>query len=345
MNTSFTRSDYRLLSNNYIADVFYFIPKRKLYTPFVFISQLYFLIINFNKYDVYLSQFAGYHSFLPNLFSKIRKVPAIMILGGTDCVSFPSIKYGNFNRSLLAIFTRLSFKLASAALPVHKSLEYSKYTYTKDDYQFQGYKYFMKDLKITNYEVYNGYDSNLIQPIKNLNRIPNSFLTVTQSVKKPVYYRKGIDLFIQLAISRPQYKFTIVGVDTTFPDINAPQNLELCPPVKYEELINIYSRHEFYLQNSICEGFPNALCEAMLCNCIPIGSDVAGIPDIIGETGFLLKERNINMLLDLVDKAVVCNKVQLGADARFRIKLNFPIEKREKKLVQVIQSELRKKNN
>ena len=35
--------------------------------------------------------------FLPILFSKIFFKKSIVVAGGTDCVSFPSIGYGNFS--------------------------------------------------------------------------------------------------------------------------------------------------------------------------------------------------------------------------------------------------------
>jgi glycosyltransferase involved in cell wall biosynthesis len=66
--------------------------------------------------------------------------------------------------------------------------------------------------------------------------------------------------------------------------------------IEYHKLVELYNRHEFYLQLSVAEGFPNTLCEAMLCGCIPIGSNVFSIPKIIGDTGFVLKHRNMDEL-------------------------------------------------
>jgi glycosyltransferase involved in cell wall biosynthesis len=34
------------------------------------------------------------------------------------------------------------------------------------------------------------------------------------------------------------------------------------------------------------EGLPNALCEAMLCGCVPVGTKRNGIPTAIGDCGF-----------------------------------------------------------
>ena len=40
------------------------------------------------------------------------------------------------------------------------------------------------------------------------------------------------------------------------------------------------------------EGLPNSLCEAMLCECIPIGSEYFGIPYAIGDTGLTFSHSN-----------------------------------------------------
>jgi glycosyltransferase involved in cell wall biosynthesis len=47
-----------------------------------------------------------------------------------------------------------------------------------------------------------------------------------------------------------------------------------------------------YAQFSITEGLPNVVCEAMLAGCIPVGSNVGGIPELIETTGILINERS-----------------------------------------------------
>ena len=66
----------------------------------------------------------------------------------------------------------------------------------------------------------------------------------------------------------------------------------LIPKITQRELINYFSMSRFYLQLSFSEGFGNALCEAMLCECVPIGSNVGAIPFIINDTGFILKKKD-----------------------------------------------------
>jgi len=83
------------------------------------------------------------------------------------------------------------------------------------------------------------------------------------------------------------------------------------------------------------EGFPNALCEAMLCGCIPVGSDVAAIPEIIGDTGYILRKRSVALLRELLNNAD-SSQSELKSSPRTRIKENFPIERRARELVNEI---------
>ena len=98
-----------------------------------------------------------------------------------------------------------------------------------------------------------------------------------------------------------------------------------------------YRKSQFYFQLSMFEGFGLALCEAMLCECVPIGSSVNMIPEIIGETGFILEKKDINELIKLVDQILSsASKDELGQRAKDKIINDYSIEKRRKKLLDII---------
>jgi glycosyltransferase involved in cell wall biosynthesis len=206
-------------------------------------------------------------------------------------------------------------------LPVHKSLEKATYSYVDVKFKEQGIRSFVKDIQTPIIEIVNGYDTKKWK-ITDEKRIKNSFLTVSFAIDKIGYYRKGIDLIIQAAIMFPQYQFTIVG--KVLLQETCPANLQMINNLPQKELLKIYNQHQYYLQLSMFEGFPNALCEAMLCGCIPIGSDVAGIPDIIGKTGYILKKKDKNDLKKIINKL---NKNEFTPQqVREQISVNYPIE-------------------
>jgi len=104
-----------------------------------------------------------------------------------------------------------------------------------------------------------------------------------------------------------------------------------------DEIVKTLSRHEYYFQLSIMEGFPNALAEAMLCGCIPIGSNVSGIPYIIGETGYILNHRDVHELEKLVNRALSDEKkVNLSNSARMRIINHFSYNHRKEMLDKIL---------
>lgn len=326
---SFVKNDIALLSKYYDVKIFAFTPPKKILTPFYFFKQFFFLLFNIGGASIIVCQFAGYHSFLPNLFALITKKASLNVLGGTECVSFPSINYGNFSKGLLGVFTKWSLRMAKHLSPVHESLAISDYTYTNDDFPKQGYKYFCPSIKAPHTTICYGYDPT--QFYKSKNKVNNSFITVAQ-LNAPNYYRKGIDLIFEMAIRFPDCSFTIIGNTPQMKYTSIPTNVSLISFVPYEELKDYYSSHEFYFQLSICEGFPSAICEAMLCECIPIGSDVAAIPEIIGDAGYILYKKDINALEQLINKALSSEKIELGTKARNRIISKYPPQEREKLL-------------
>jgi hypothetical protein len=100
----------------------------------LFLKQFVFLTKTVRKSDYVFIMFGGYWSFLPSIFGKIFNKPVYIILGGTDCVSFPSINYGSLRKKLLKQFIHWSYKMATRLLPVDKSLVFSENTYYEKEF-------------------------------------------------------------------------------------------------------------------------------------------------------------------------------------------------------------------
>ena len=335
--STFVKKDIMMIETKYKVISYGFLPKRKAYVILSLIRQFFFILFHIGRSKVIICKFASYHSLFPGLFAKAFKRPFILINGGTDCVSFPSINYGNFNKKMQSIFTKWTYKLTSHIVTLHNSLVEYRYQYQDNDYPKQGFAYHIKNLKKPITEIYNGYDSK--KWFKSKEKIHNSFITVAYGIgEKKINYLKGIDLIIDLAKRFPDCRFYVIGANRNFIEKYSKDNIVVLPPLQSSELIDYYSKSEFYLQLSISEGFPNSMCEAMLCECIPIGSDVGAISFIINKTGFILKRKNLNLLFQLVDRALNSDREKLQVKARERIMEIFNEEKREKRLLNLIES-------
>jgi glycosyltransferase involved in cell wall biosynthesis len=335
--SSFLQKDRDILLTQYQLFEHDFDAKNKAGTPLKFISQKLFLLQNIVKADIIICQFAGYHSFLPALFGKLFNKPCLVIVGGTDAHDFPGIHYGNWQKRILKTFTALTFRLCSHIAPKHKSLMNCDYTYDSAEPRKQGIYAHLPGLKTPFTEIPNGYDAEKWKCLSAKKK--NSFLTIGTGWEYPFQRQlKGIDLIEQIAAHFPDCEFTILGASDSLLSAGHAQNIRALPPKKHEELPYIVSEYEFYLQLSIAEGFPNALCEGMLCECVPIGSDVFGIPEIIGENGFILKHRNVNELKTLIGKALETDKIKIGKAARKRIAENFTYAMRSEKLLNLCNS-------
>lgn len=332
--STFVKKDIEILSTEFHVKTFDFYTPKKSGTPLLFIKQKLFLLRHIWSADIMICQFAGYASFLPALFGRLFGKPFIIIVGGTDAVSFPSIRYGNFYKGLLGTFTRWSYQLCTHIAPKHKTLMICDYTYEPDDFPKQGIEYFIKGLNKPYTEITNGYDPAKWYCTKE--KVKNTFITVSNGWEYPFQYQmKGVDLIVDIAPLFPDCTFTILGVP---PHKQLPlksPNIKVLPPVKNEELKDVFSNSEFYMQLSMAEGFPNALSEAMLCECIPVGSSVFSIPEIIGDSGFVLEHKSLDELKALLTKALTSNKESLRKKARARIADNYTYEMRKEKLLKL----------
>jgi len=334
--SSFINNDISLLSNRYPVIFNTYAWNKKYWVPFYLLHQVFFLLKHIRSTRKIFVSFGGYWSFFPALAGRLAGVEVYIILNGTDCAAIPPLHYGNLRSQPLKWFCHQSYKMASMLLPVSSSLVYTKNTYFSEDaFSFQGYKHFFPKLKTQSSVVNNGFDKDFWSPQKNNKKEPLTFMAVFSASQ---FILKGGDLIVQLAEKFSNCKFYIAGTEKPDTLEIENKNLFFLGKLTSHELRTYYRRFRFYLQLSVFEGFGCSLGEAMLCECIPIGSRVNIIPEIIGDTGFIVAKREIHALEIVVQKALsVTAKTSLGKKARERIADKYSIEKRESALFSLIE--------
>jgi glycosyltransferase involved in cell wall biosynthesis len=340
--SSFVRKDIDFLSKRYRVLSPDHNWKNKGALVFTFLKQAFFLLSYIRTSKAIVVMFGGYWAFLPALLGRVFNTPVFIILGGTDCVSFPALNYGNLRKPLLRTVIGWSYSLSSKLIPVDDSLVKQHYSYShRYPYPEQGFMSFFPNLKTPHHVIYNGFDSNQFISPKEPKEL-NSFICVASVDSIMRYTLKGIDLIVELANTFKQCKFKVIGVSDELNKRVNPnlENLEFISFIDQTALVSYLQDSEFYLQLSISEGFPNALCEAMLCGCIPIGSGVGAIPKIIGETGFVISSDKIMELCDTFQRILSLSseeRLEKGAGARQRIITEFDIKKRESEFFQLVE--------
>lgn len=314
---SFVACDKAILEEIHTVLPFSYRPSKSLIKNiFSQFRLLVFLMKNIRRADAVFIWFADYHSFLPILVFNTLSKKTYLALGGYDVTYIPKIKYGAFSNPLRSFCAGFSIKNANVLLPVDESLAVMA-------------KKKLGKINGTSEVVYFGFDSKdwYCDTTKE-----NMVLTVANIKDMQTYYRKGIDFYVEVARLLPQFKFIIIGLSPSLNIDNKPTNVELIPKMERPLLRGFYSRARVYAQFSIHEGLPNVLCEAMMCECVPVGTNICGIPTGIGQTGFIVnnvEEAQMAIIKAMDDKTK-------GKAARERILQYFNLSTRKEKLFELL---------
>jgi len=136
----------------------------------------------------------------------------------------------------------------------------------------------------------------------------------------------------------PGMQFLIIGIHKRFLATlrsRIPSNVDVMSYVSREGILPYLQRAKVYCQPSFTEGLPNALCEAMACGCIPVGTIAGGIPTAIGETGYLVPYGDVPALVRALQEAMA-RPSSKGMEARRRIETEFSLERRDSALARVV---------
>jgi glycosyltransferase involved in cell wall biosynthesis len=341
--SSFVRKDITFLSETSSVLAPEYDWTNKFLVPISLLRQLFFLLWQVPRSKVTFVMFGGYWSLLPALVGRLLRKPVYIIAGGTDCVSFPSLGYGSLRKPTLRRVIKWSYTLCTRILPVDESLVFCEYSWLKNrDYDFQGYRWFFPRLKTEHTVVHNGFDASQFE-YNPRRKQPGTFVTIASADDMRRFIIKGIDKILEIAPSFPHCTFRVAGVSE---ELNAslsgvPQNVHLMPFLPPAEFREIIAESEFCLHLSVSEGFPNALCEAMLGGCIPIVSSVGAMPFIVGETGFVAESSDTAYLCDRITTILTTTgetKLKMASAARARVAELFPIEKRRQAFLALVET-------
>jgi len=328
---SFVKNDIQILSSDYEVIINNYQWGRKELAPWYLFQQFWAVGRSILSVDKIVVSFGGYWAFWPALLGKIFGKPTYIILHGTDCASIPELQYGSLRIPLLKWVCKKSYQYATYLLPVSESLVWHQNDYFKKNHT-QGFLHHFPELKTPYKFIPNGFDTSFWQKEVNVKKEPNSFLAV---LSESQFVLKGGDLILQVAESFPDSSFYFAGLYKPAHLSHVPPNVHFLGKLDALELKNLYSKTRFYFQLSVFEGFGCALCEAMLCECIPIVSRVNILPLIISECGYILEKRDAPLLEKVIRCALKEEKYN-GKASRKHIKELYPLEDRRDKILSAL---------
>lgn len=271
--------------------------------------------------NIIYSWFAAGHSFIAVILAKVMKKRSIVVAGGYDVAYEPEINYGQYTLAWhKKLYTDFVLKYADVILAVS---------------QFSAKEAKARSSPRKLEVVYLGVDSDRF---KSKGEKEDLVMTVA-SGSSNVIKLKGLGTFVNVAKCFPKIRFLIIGLSERDMDKlrsqSDSQNLELCGRATQEELIGYYQSAKVYCQLSYRESFGASLAEAMACGCVPIVTDHGALPEVVGDTGFYVPYGDEKATAEGIKSALKSNK---GALARKRIEENFSMRKRERALLEVIES-------
>jgi len=314
--SSFVKNDYTRLQKKFNV-----IPISMSSTSLpIFLFKTFFLV---KWSDVVFCWFASWGSFFPVLFGRLLKKKSIVVAGGYDCANEPKINYG--------AFTNLKEKIPASFVLKNANVVLAVSNFTKDE--------MLKKVKPRQFKlIYNGVDTEKYKPSgeKEINLV----ITVG-GINWNNLKRKGLETFVKSAKYLPKTHFVVIGkfTDDSIDYLKsiASSNVEFTGFVSDRDLIKWYQRAKVICQLSYYEAFGLTPAEGMACGCIPVVTrERAGLPEFVAGTGFYVPYGDEKATTEAIKKALNAPN-ETGKKARERIVRMFPIEKRGKELVRIME--------
>lgn len=249
-----------------------------------------------------------------------RRTPVVAVVGGYEVVNEPSIPYGTFatGDALLRATVRYAVRRADVLLPVSESTR-------------------RQTLAVAT-------------PRGRVEVLPNGVVIPPLPTRKEPFVltvgpfsagsarRKGLDTLAAAARLLPDVRFLAVGgLDDAARALVAPlpPNLELRGAMPHADLMDLFARAKVYAQLSRHESFGVALAEGMAAACAPVAAAAAALPEVVGDTGWLVPPGDAAAAARALREALDAPQAA-GMRARERVAARFPLAARAKRLDEIL---------
>ena len=266
--------------------------------------------------DAIVGWFASWHTALALRFARMRKKPSLLIFGGFDTAAMPEISYGSQRGGVRRGLVRSTAKLATRLVTNSES-----------------------SLREIAENV--GIDTERVEVV--YHGIPDRFADVDPAAARErmaltvgaVYdvnlLRKGHGPFCEAAANEPEVEWVLAGEwwDDTGKELQAkaPGNLRVTGYLSDDDLDDLFRRAGVYVQASLHEGFGMSLAEAMLAGAVPVVTAAGALPEVVGDSGVVLKDATAKSIAAGVAEALALGP-EAHVAARERVRTEFPYEKR-----------------
>lgn len=148
--------------------------------------------------------------------------------------------------------------------------------------------------------------------------LPENFILAVGTLEPRKNFSTLIKSFVIIKRKYPDYKLVIVGkkgwkyhlIEKTLQHYNLEKDVIFPGYLEDLELQKIYSVAKIFVFPSLYEGFGIPPLEAMASGCPVVSSNVASLPEVIGDSGLLIDPKNAHNLADAVISLIENDKIR-----------------------------------
>lgn len=275
--------------------------------------------------DVVLAWFGSFHALVPFLLGRVLRKKCVIIASGYDVAALPEINYGNMLPGFRRLAGLVVFRLSHMVLAVSENSASDARANAK-----------VPESKLR--VIYHGIP--VPESLQSIDFFEKKTQVLTLCfVKRANIKIKGLLTFIDAARDFPDIRFILAGrwVDDSIHLLrsSAPDNVSFVSEIAGEEKFKLMRDTSIYAQLSIYESFGMALAEAMLAGCVPVVTQNAAIPEVVGDTGFYTEYGNVQATVEAIRAALASGNAK-GVCARERILQEFSLQRRSDALLHAL---------